>query len=131
MAFTVGGVASPNYSNVAQLSGSCSVFGLASTASEDPVSEACKKVFSMLPAIQPLAKPVQSLARGLQPPTISSQNLGWKNLLVEELYQSPGEELCQSTTQHMLCLSLNQRPSRIFQKIGDRNHTSPSAEAIK
>lgn len=78
----------------------------------------------MLSAMPPVTKIVRSPQGGLQPPIVSSQGYGWKNILVEEFYQPPGEEMYQSATEHTLCFSLNQRPSRLSQKIGDRSHTS-------
>lgn len=78
----------------------------------------------MQSAMTGLTKLVPSSRSGLQPPIVSSRGCGWKNILVEEFYQPPGEELYQSLTEHTLCLSLNQRPSRLSQKIGDRRHTS-------
>ncbi|MBD0267138.1 MAG: helix-turn-helix transcriptional regulator [Cyanobacteria bacterium Co-bin8] len=78
----------------------------------------------MPPTAQPLAETVQLLSSGLQPPIISSQAYGWENILVEEFHQPPSEEIYHNENKHLLCLSLNQRPSRLFQKMGDRNHTS-------
>ncbi len=60
----------------------------------------------------------------LYPPLRSSQAYGWKNILVEEFRQPPGQEKYQSSTEHTLCLSLNRRPSRILQVIGDRRYSS-------
>lgn len=57
-------------------------------------------------------------------PIVSSQDRGWQHLLVEEFYQPPGEEICQSATSHVLCLSLNLRPSRLSLRMSDRSYTS-------
>jgi len=61
---------------------------------------------------------------GLQPPIYSSRAYGWQNILVEEFHQPPGEEIYQSLTEHTLCISMNCRPSRLSQAIGDRRYTS-------
>lgn len=61
---------------------------------------------------------------GLQPPILSSRAYGWQNILVEEFHQPPGEESYQSLTEHTLCISMNHRPSRLSQAIGDRRYTS-------
>ncbi|PIG92094.1 AraC family transcriptional regulator [Gloeocapsopsis sp. IPPAS B-1203] len=61
---------------------------------------------------------------GLQPPIYSSRAYGWQNILVEEFHQPPGEESYQSLTEHTLCISMNCRPSRLSQAIGDRRYTS-------
>lgn len=74
--------------------------------------------------VTPSTKPVHLLKNGLHPPICSSQPQGWKNILVEEFCQPPGQEKYQSQTEHTLCLSLNRRPSRLSQVIGDRRHTS-------
>lgn len=67
---------------------------------------------------------MQLPSSGLQPPIISSVASGWKHILVEEFRQPPGEENYQSLTEHTVCLSLNRRPSRLSQVMGDRRHTS-------
>jgi AraC family transcriptional regulator len=67
---------------------------------------------------------VQLSSQTLQPPIVSSQMYGWQNIVVEEFDQPPGEELYQSATDHLLCLSLNRRPGRLFQTIGNRRHTA-------
>lgn len=66
----------------------------------------------------------QGQPNGLRPPIISSQACQWQNILIEEFHQPPGEEIYHNATEHTLCLSLNQRPARLFQRIGDRRHTS-------
>jgi AraC family transcriptional regulator len=77
-----------------------------------------------MPFIAPCSAKVVPLPGGLRPPLVSSQGCGWKNIRVEEFHQPPSEETHHSESQHLLCLSLNQRPARLFQKMGDRNHTS-------
>jgi AraC family transcriptional regulator len=74
------------------------------------------------------SKTTQELGNELQPPVISSKSCGWKNILVEEFRQPPGQETYQSLTEHTLCLSLNGRPSRLLQVIDDRRHTSLSSK---
>ncbi|MBE9179567.1 helix-turn-helix domain-containing protein [Oculatella sp. LEGE 06141] len=73
-------------------------------------------------ALPSSTKTVRSPQNGLQPPLVSSREYGWKNILVEEFHQPPGEEIYQSATEHTLCLSLNQRSSQLSQKMGDRRH---------
>lgn len=58
----------------------------------------------------------------LQPPIYSSERYGWSHILVEEFHQPPGQEQFQSATKHTVFLSLNRRPNRILQVIGDRCH---------
>lgn len=67
---------------------------------------------------------MQPSQQTLQPPLISSAGQRWPNIRVEEFHQPPGQETYQSTTDHTLCLSLNRRPARLFQVMGDRRHTS-------
>ncbi|WP_199320698.1 helix-turn-helix domain-containing protein [Leptolyngbya sp. FACHB-261] len=67
---------------------------------------------------------VQSPEAKLQPPLVSSQVYGWKNLVVEEFHQPPGQEQYQSLAEHTLCLSLNRRPSRLLQVLDDHRQTS-------
>ncbi|MDX2214187.1 MAG: AraC family transcriptional regulator [Oculatellaceae cyanobacterium bins.114] len=67
---------------------------------------------------------VQLLKGELQPPVASSQDYGWKNILVEEFHQPPGQETYQNLTRHTLCISLNSRPSRLSHVMGDRRHIS-------
>ncbi len=78
----------------------------------------------MQSSVTPSIQTVQSSENGLQPPIVSSKAYGWKNIVVEEFHQPPGQEKYQSSTEHTLCLSLNHRPSRLSQVIGDRRHTS-------
>jgi AraC family transcriptional regulator len=69
----------------------------------------------------PLAQTVQ-LNTDLYPPICSSQIYGWQNILVEEFRYPPGEESYQDSANHTICVSLNRRPSRLSQTIGDRRH---------
>jgi len=71
----------------------------------------------------PSTKTVHLLQNRLHPPLCSSQTCGWQNIVVEEFCQPPGQEKYQSIIEHTLCLSLNRRPSRVSQVIGDRRHT--------
>ncbi|MBE9078303.1 helix-turn-helix domain-containing protein [Romeria aff. gracilis LEGE 07310] len=79
-------------------------------------------------AAEPLSKTGQFSNRGLQPPVVSSQACGWKNILVEEFCQPPGEEHYQSATEHTLCLALSHRPLKLFQKVSVRTHISLSTK---
>lgn len=78
----------------------------------------------MQTSVTPSTKTVHLSKNQLQPPIYSSEAYGWKNILVEEFHQPPGQEKYQSLIEHTLCLSLNRRPSRLSQVIGDRRHTS-------
>ncbi|OKH21517.1 helix-turn-helix domain-containing protein [Chroogloeocystis siderophila] len=62
-------------------------------------------------------------ANSLNPPIYSSEISGWQNIVVEEFCQPPGQEKYQSLTGHTLCLSLNPRPARLSQTIGNRRYT--------
>lgn len=75
---------------------------------------------AVTPAMQRSLPPNQ----GLQPPIVSSQAYGWKHILVEEFHQPPGQETYQRTREHTLCLSLNRRPTRLFQAIDQQHCTS-------
>lgn len=78
----------------------------------------------MQTSVTPSTKTVHLPKNELQPAIYSSQAYGWQNILVEEFHQPPGEERYQSSREHTICLSLNRRPSRLLQVIGDRRHTS-------
>jgi AraC family transcriptional regulator len=71
----------------------------------------------------PPTKTVQLPKNDLYPPICSSQAYDWKNILVEEFRYPPGQETYQNLASHTLCLSLNRRPSRLLQTIGDRRHS--------
>lgn len=64
------------------------------------------------------------LKSDLYPPIYSSQVYGWQNIVVEEFLYPPGEEAYLDLASHTLCVSLNRRPSRLLQTIGDRRHSS-------
>lgn len=70
-------------------------------------------------------KTVPLLENGLYPPICSSLSQGWKHILIEEFRQSPGQEKYENSAEHTVCVSLNHRPSRLLQVMGDRQHTSP------
>lgn len=72
----------------------------------------------------PSTKRVHLLQNELHPPICSSEPQGWQHILVEEFRQPPGQEKYHNPTEHTLCLSLNRRPSRLLQAIGDRRHSS-------
>lgn len=58
----------------------------------------------------------------IQSPIVSSQDLGWKSLLVEEFKQPPGTSESIIYEEHTVCFCLTTRPSRIWQSMGDRTH---------
>ncbi|NCJ07922.1 helix-turn-helix domain-containing protein [Synechococcales cyanobacterium C] len=60
----------------------------------------------------------------LQPPILMSEIYGWQNILVREFEQPPSRETYQSATEHLLCLSLNGRPSRVLQQMNNRQHSA-------
>lgn len=46
---------------------------------------------------------------------LSNQNQGWRNLLVEQFRESPGEGNCQHNDEHTICLALDTRPIHLLQ----------------
>ncbi|MGG6293628.1 helix-turn-helix domain-containing protein [Leptolyngbya sp. AN02str] len=46
---------------------------------------------------------------------LSSQNQGWRNLLVEQFREPPGEGNCHHSHEHTICLALDTRPIRMLQ----------------
>jgi AraC family transcriptional regulator len=54
-------------------------------------------------------------------PIVSSKNLGWESIIVEEYQQPPGSGEFGSFPQHMITLCLATKPHRIWQAIGDRS----------
>lgn len=55
-------------------------------------------------------------------PIVSSQNLGWETLLVEEYQQPSGGMEFQAESNPVIVLSLATQPHRIYQQMGDRHH---------
>lgn len=53
---------------------------------------------------------------------ISSQDLGWESIIVEEFQQPPGAKESCFWKEHAICLSLATRPNRLWQTIGDRSY---------
>ena len=53
---------------------------------------------------------------------VSSQDLGWESIIVEEIQQAPGAEESCFWKEHAICLSLTTRPNRLWQAIGDRSY---------
>jgi AraC family transcriptional regulator len=58
-----------------------------------------------------------------QQPIASSQGLGWDSILVEEYQHPPGGMELQSEPEHIIVLSLTNKPNRIHQVFGDRHYT--------
>lgn len=52
-------------------------------------------------------------------PIVSSQNLGWEQLLVEEYQQSSGSTKVKPEADPVICLTLTAQPHRIHQSMGD------------
>jgi len=77
--------------------------------------------------VTPSIKTVDLPKNRLYPPICSSAAYGWKNILAEEFCQPPGQEKYQNPTEHTICLSLNHRPSRLLQVMGDwpQGHCTP------
>lgn len=57
-------------------------------------------------------------------PILSSQNLGWENIRVEQFQNPAGEGRFHYSDEHAICLSLAPRPVRFVQIKGARMHTS-------
>lgn len=57
-------------------------------------------------------------------PILSSLDLGWKNILVEQFQHPSGEGRTFYTHEHAICLSLAPRPVRFLQVKGGKTHTS-------
>lgn len=55
-------------------------------------------------------------------PIVSSQNLGWETLFVEEYQQPSGGMEVQAKADPVIVLSLTAQPHRIYQQMGDRRH---------
>jgi AraC family transcriptional regulator len=55
-------------------------------------------------------------------PIVSSHNLGWESLLVEEYQQFSGSMALAAENNPVIVLSLSTQPHRIHQQIGDRRH---------
>lgn len=55
-------------------------------------------------------------------PLLSSQNLGWDNILVEQFQHPPGEASCHYSDEHAICLSLAPRPIRMLQIRGGKTY---------
>ncbi|PMB53181.1 AraC family transcriptional regulator [Fischerella thermalis CCMEE 5201] len=56
-------------------------------------------------------------------PIVSSQDLGWETLLVEEYQQPPGGVEMEAEADPVIVLCLATQPHRIHQVIGDRQYT--------
>lgn len=61
-------------------------------------------------------------ATQLQPPIVSSQDLGWESFLIEEFKQPPGVIETGIYKDHTICLCLTTKPNRIWQTLGDRSY---------
>ena len=56
-------------------------------------------------------------------PIVSSRDLGWKSLVVEEFQQPPGSGEVPAEDKHVLALCLASKPHRIWQTVGDRSYS--------
>lgn len=56
-------------------------------------------------------------------PILSSQNLGWENILVEQFQHPAGEGRTYYSDEHSICLSLAPRPVNLLQTQGDKTRT--------
>lgn len=54
-------------------------------------------------------------------PIVSSQDLGWQSILIEEYQQPPGSGEFGSCSEHIITLCLASKPHRIWQAMGDRS----------
>jgi AraC family transcriptional regulator len=59
----------------------------------------------------------------LETTSLSSQNRGWKNILVEQFHEPPGEAKCDRVSEHSIYLSLAPRPVSLLQIQGGKTHT--------
>jgi AraC family transcriptional regulator len=75
--------------------------------------------------VTPFSQMANLLENRLYPPIRSSEPLSWRNIVVEEFCQTPGQGKYENLTDHTICISLNHRPSRLLQVMDDRQHTSP------
>lgn len=55
-------------------------------------------------------------------PIVSSQDLGWQSIVVEEFQQPPGNGEFDPHNDHTIALCLATKPYRIWQAIGDRSY---------
>ncbi|MBE9170096.1 helix-turn-helix transcriptional regulator [Pleurocapsales cyanobacterium LEGE 06147] len=55
-------------------------------------------------------------------PIVSSENLGWESIIVEEFQQPPGSGEFGSCQEHIITLCLATKPHRIWQAMGDRSY---------
>jgi AraC family transcriptional regulator len=78
--------------------------------------------------ITPSDQMVGVLSNRLHPPIRSSHSLSWKHIVVEEFRQPPGQEKYENLTDHTVCISLNHRPLRLLQAMGNRRLTTPSVK---
>lgn len=62
--------------------------------------------------------------KALYSAVLSSQNLGWENILVKQFQHPAGEALCCFNQDHAICLSLASRPVRFLHIKGGKTHTS-------
>ncbi|MGB3535630.1 MAG: AraC family transcriptional regulator [Microcoleaceae cyanobacterium] len=56
-------------------------------------------------------------------PIVSSQDLGWESITVEEFEQPPGSGEFEPETEHILTLCLAPKPLRIWQSIGEQKYS--------
>jgi AraC family transcriptional regulator len=61
-------------------------------------------------------------------PIISSKNLGWESIIVEEFQLPPGSGEFSPCQEHMITLCLANKPHRIWQTIGDRSYVGVYAK---
>lgn len=75
--------------------------------------------------VTPLSQMTNLLGNKLYSPMRSSKSQAWNHIVVEEFCQPPGEGKYENSAEHTICISLNHRPSRLFQALDNRQHTSP------
>lgn len=63
-----------------------------------------------------------SIDQNSELPIVSSQNLGWESLVVEEYQQPSGSMELQAEVDPVIVLSLTTHPHRIYQQMDDRRH---------
>lgn len=58
----------------------------------------------------------------IQAPLVSSQDLGWESIIVEEFQQPSGSSISGYWKEHAICLSLTTCRNHIWEAINNRSH---------
>jgi AraC family transcriptional regulator len=68
-------------------------------------------------------KPTIHQAKAAYLPTLSSQNRGWENIVVNQYQPPPGEATCYFESEHAIYVSLAPRPVRLLHVKGGKTYT--------